>query len=72
MVVVSSAVNFSSFSLSLQLWDIGGSALQGKMLDKYIYGADAILLVYDVTNFNRFFHPFYMPKKIQVTLSIRC
>ena len=37
-----------------QLWDIGGSAIQGKMLDKYVFGADAILFVYDVTNLNRF------------------
>jgi hypothetical protein len=29
------------------------------MLDKYIYGADAILLVYDVTNFSRFVSPIF-------------
>ena len=37
-----------------QLWDVGGSALEGKMLDKYVYGANAICLVYDVTNYNSF------------------
>ena len=34
-----------------QIWDIGGAgAMQGSMLDKYAFGAHAILLVYDVTN----------------------
>ncbi len=40
--------------LSMQLWDVGGSAMEGRMLDKYIYGANAILLVYDVSNHNSF------------------
>jgi len=35
---------------ALKLWDISGKAMQGKMLDKYIYGADAVMLIYDVTN----------------------
>ena len=35
----------------IQLWDIGGAgAMQGSMLDKYAFGAHAIMLVYDVTN----------------------
>ncbi len=38
----------------MQLWDVGGSALEGRMLDKYVFGADAILLVYDVSNYNSF------------------
>ena len=33
-----------------QIWDVGGSALKSQMFDKYAYGADAILLVYDVTS----------------------
>ena len=34
-----------------QIWDIGGAgAMQGSMLDKYAFGAHAIMLVYDVTN----------------------
>ena len=28
--------------------------MEGRMLDKYIFGADAILLVYDVANYNSF------------------
>ncbi|XP_065828670.1 ras-related protein Rab-28-like isoform X2 [Oscarella lobularis] len=35
---------------SLQVWDIGGQSIGGKMLTSYIFGANAILLVYDVTN----------------------
>ena len=35
---------------ALKLWDISGKALQGRMLDKYVFGADAVMLVYDVTN----------------------
>jgi len=39
----------SEKNVSLQLWDVAGSALQGKMTDKYLYGAQAVLLVYDVS-----------------------
>ena len=35
---------------ALKLWDISGKDMQGRMLDKYIFGADAVMLVYDVTN----------------------
>ncbi|XP_062838163.1 ras-related protein Rab-28 isoform X1 [Anolis carolinensis] len=37
-------------NVTLQVWDVGGQTIGGKMLDKYIYGAQAILLVYDITN----------------------
>ncbi|XP_002733914.1 ras-related protein Rab-28-like [Saccoglossus kowalevskii] len=40
--------------VTLQVWDIGGQTLGGKMLDKYIYGAHGILLVYDISNYNSF------------------
>ncbi|CAD5224932.1 unnamed protein product [Bursaphelenchus xylophilus] len=33
-----------------QLWDIGGQSLSTNMLGKYIYDADCIVFVYDVTN----------------------
>jgi Ras-related protein Rab-28 len=36
--------------VALQVWDIGGQSIGGKMIDKYIYGSHGILLVYDVTN----------------------
>ncbi|OWK13825.1 RAB28, partial [Cervus elaphus hippelaphus] len=28
-----------SLNVTLQVWDIGGQTIGGKMLDKYIYGA---------------------------------
>lgn len=40
----------SNTHATLQIWDIGGQTIGGPMLDKYIYGAHAALLVYDVTN----------------------
>ncbi|XP_077992432.1 ras-related protein Rab-28-like [Glandiceps talaboti] len=43
-----------NINVTLQVWDIGGQTLGGKMLDKYIFGAHGILLVYDITNYNSF------------------
>ncbi|KAK2186205.1 hypothetical protein NP493_211g03004 [Ridgeia piscesae] len=40
--------------VTLQVWDIGGQTLGGKMLDKYIYGSQGILMVYDITNYPSF------------------
>ncbi|XP_072029822.1 ras-related protein Rab-28-like [Amphiura filiformis] len=40
--------------VTLQVWDIGGQTLGGKMLENYIFGAHGILLVYDITNFASF------------------
>ncbi|KAJ7329468.1 hypothetical protein JRQ81_015642 [Phrynocephalus forsythii] len=37
-------------NVTVQVWDIGGQTIGGKMLDKYVYGAQAVLLVYDITN----------------------
>ncbi|KIH49087.1 hypothetical protein ANCDUO_20839 [Ancylostoma duodenale] len=37
-----------------QVWDIGGQSIAGEMIDKYIYGSHAALIVYDVTNLNSF------------------
>lgn len=41
-------------NVTLQLWDVGGQSLGGQMLDKYLYGAHAILFVYDITKLNSF------------------
>ncbi|CAJ0601059.1 unnamed protein product [Cylicocyclus nassatus] len=38
----------------MQVWDIGGQSIAGEMIDKYIYGSHAALVVYDVTNMNSF------------------
>ena len=38
-------------NVALQIWDIGGQTIGGKMIGNYIYGAQAVLLCYDITNF---------------------
>mmetsp|Transcript_36859 Transcript_36859/g.80569 ORF Transcript_36859/g.80569 Transcript_36859/m.80569 type:complete len:236 (+) Transcript_36859:35-742(+) len=38
----------------LQIWDIGGQSIGGKMIGNYIFGSHAILLCYDITNYNSF------------------
>ncbi|KAE8751853.1 hypothetical protein FOCC_FOCC001330 [Frankliniella occidentalis] len=35
---------------TIQLWDVGGSSIDGKMLDKYIFGAHVVIYVIDLTN----------------------
>ena len=40
--------------IALQLWDIGGQSVSSKMITKYIHGAHAVLLVYDITNYQTF------------------
>lgn len=32
-----------NLNVTLQVWDIGGQTLGGKMLDKYVYGAQVLL-----------------------------
>merc|ERR1712048_1051384 len=41
-------------SIALQIWDIGGQSVGSKMIRKYIYGAHAVLLCYDITNIQTF------------------
>ena len=41
-------------TVTLQIWDIGGQQIGGKMLGKYIFGSAAIILAYDVTNSESF------------------
>lgn len=36
--------------VTLQIWDIGGQQIGGKMLKNYVAGSHAILFVYDITN----------------------
>ncbi|XP_050984399.1 ras-related protein Rab-28 isoform X2 [Labeo rohita] len=43
-----------NLNVTLQVWDIGGQTIGGKMLDKYIYGVQGVLLVYDITNSQSF------------------
>ncbi|XP_011505600.1 PREDICTED: ras-related protein Rab-28-like [Ceratosolen solmsi marchali] len=41
-------------NIRLQLWDVSGLSLRSNMLDKYIFEANIILLVYDITNSSSF------------------
>lgn len=43
-----------NYNVTLQLWDIGGQSIGSKMISNYISGADAILLCYDLTNYDSF------------------
>ena len=40
--------------MALQIWDIGGQTIGGKMIGNYIYGAQAVLICYDITNYQSF------------------
>jgi len=40
--------------VTLQIWDIGGQSLGSKMIRNYIHGADAVVLTYDITNYQSF------------------
>ena len=37
--------------IALQMWDIGGQSIGSKMVGNYIGGAHAVLLCYDITNY---------------------
>lgn len=41
-------------NVAIQLWDIGGQTIGGKMVGNYIFGAQAVLLVYDISNHQSF------------------
>ncbi|KAJ1483152.1 ras-related protein rab-28-like protein, partial [Baffinella frigidus] len=41
-------------NVALQIWDIGGQSIGSKMLGNYIYGSQAILICYDITNHQSF------------------
>lgn len=38
----------------MQIWDIGGQSIGSKMMQNYLFGAHAIVLVYDITNYDSF------------------
>lgn len=40
--------------VALQIWDIGGQSIGSKMLSTYIYGAKAVVFIYDITNYQSF------------------
>jgi Ras-related protein Rab-28 len=41
-------------NVALQIWDIGGQSIGSQMLKTYISGAAAIVMVYDITNYDSF------------------
>eukprot|EP01036_Dinobryon_divergens_P028583 gene28583-37548_t len=43
-----------NLQIALQIWDIGGQSIGSKMITNYIAGADAVLLCYDITNYESF------------------
>ncbi|CAF0990151.1 unnamed protein product [Adineta ricciae] len=43
-----------TYNVTLAVNDVGGQTLGGAMLDKYIFGVDIVLLVYDITNLQSF------------------
>jgi Ras-related protein Rab-28 len=43
-----------NFEIALQIWDIGGQSIGSKMVTNYIAGAHAVLLCYDITNYDSF------------------
>jgi len=40
--------------VALQIWDIGGQTIGSKMIGNYIYGAQAVILCYDITSYQSF------------------
>ncbi|CAM9099733.1 unnamed protein product [Discosporangium mesarthrocarpum] len=40
--------------VALQIWDIGGQSISSKMMTTYIYGAHAVIMCYDITNYDSF------------------
>lgn len=47
-------ITVGGINVALQLWDIGGQTIGGKMIRNYIYGANVVVLCYDVTNADSF------------------
>ena len=50
--------------VTMQLWDIGGQSIGSKMLSSYVSGAHAVLLCYDITNYESFanLEDWYVPR----------
>lgn len=40
--------------VAMQVWDIGGQSIGSKMISNYIYGAQVVLLLYDITDYQTF------------------
>ncbi|CEF71397.1 Ras-related protein Rab-28 [Strongyloides ratti] len=44
----------NNIEVLLQIWDIGGQSVASPLLEKYLYGVQGVLLIYDVTNSTSF------------------
>merc|ERR1711907_764879 len=40
--------------VAVQVWDIGGQTIGGKMIGNYVFGSHAVILTYDITNAESF------------------
>lgn len=47
-------IHVGDVHVTMQIWDIGGQTIGSQMIKNYIFGAQAVLLCYDVTNFPSF------------------
>jgi len=45
-----------NINVCMQIWDIGGQSIGGKMVANYIHGSNAVILCYDITNYSSFQH----------------
>lgn len=51
---LSQTITIKGRKITIRLWDIGGQNLRSKMLATYVSSADAIFLVYDITDRSSF------------------
>ena len=49
-----------NLNVTLQVWDIGGQTLGGKMLDKYVYGAHVRTHTYTQVHTQSFLAPLFL------------
>ncbi|MBD3211237.1 MAG: GTP-binding protein [Candidatus Lokiarchaeota archaeon] len=54
--IFSKFLNFHDTEIKFQLWDFGGHERFRQILPKYTVGANAVLLLYDITNISSFEH----------------
>ncbi|CAM9712627.1 unnamed protein product, partial [Phaeothamnion confervicola] len=47
-------LDFFTKAVALQVWDIGGQSIGSKMIGTYVAGTHAVVLCYDITNYDSF------------------
>ena len=58
--------------IAMQIWDIGGQSISSKMIHSYVLGTDAILLCYDITNYESFVNLEDWYQVVQKTFESTC